>query len=141
MVEYITASQASKILGIAKRTILRWDKSGLLPVSEENREGQLRTRKYPLDKIEKIRDWRNLRKRELKHLRKLDEIQERKNKFLPLTPIDHLHPPRILNIKETEEMKQAYKDLHEWEKELHKIYAEYERFTEDYYRKVPEDEE
>ncbi|MEK7498182.1 MAG: MerR family transcriptional regulator [Patescibacteria group bacterium] len=137
--EYLTASQAAKIIGVNKKTLLRWDEAGLLPVSEEDREGVLRSRRYEREKVEKIAGWRRLRKREKIHLRKLGAINKWKNKYIPLKPIDLLNPPKGLTPDEFKDMKAAYKASREWNEELGRIDREYIKFTEDYYRKIPDE--
>lgn len=129
----ITTSEATKILGINKQTLFRWEKSGLLPTVE--REGPVEARMYDKAVIEEIARWRNFRKEEKAHLRKLDPIRTKLDSYLPLKPLDVFESPRILTQEEFLDMKKGYADLRKWQKKLNKIQENYWTFANDYFGK------
>ena len=129
----ITTSEATKILNINKQTLFRWEKSGLLPVVE--RSGSTEARMYDKEVIEEIARWRNFRKEEKAHLRKLGPIRSKLDSFLPLKPLDAFEQPKMLSQSDFLEMKKGYEDLRKWQKKLKKIQDNYWRFTTDYFGK------
>lgn len=129
----ISTSEATKILGINKQTLFRWEKSGLLPTVE--RAGSVEARMYDKDVIEEIARWRNFRKEERAHLRKLDPIRAKLDSYLPLKPLDAFEPPRVLSQEEFMDMKKGYSDLRKWQKKLSIIQKKYWTFANEYFGK------
>lgn len=117
----ITISQAAKILGLNKKTLVRWEEAGLLiPAREE----LSRLRVYDKSRIELIAKWIDLRQRHSEHLKKLDPIRKNLDKFIPKLPLDIQSP--VGNKRE--DMKKAFDDKRNWEAELKEIEKEYGEF-------------
>jgi DNA-binding transcriptional MerR regulator len=129
----ISTSEATRILGINKQTLFRWEKSGSLPAVE--RKGLTEARMYDKETIEEIAMWRNLRKEEKAHLRKLGKIREKLDSYLPTKPLDAFESPRMLSHAEFLDMKKGYEDLRKWEKKLDEIQESYWSFAKDYFGK------
>lgn len=123
----LTVSQAAKILGVNKKTLMRWDDDGWL---KAKRDPLNNARLYDEAVIRKIARWYDLRRRHREHLAKLSPIRKNVDRFLPTTPLDAVTPPKLHN---GEEMKLAYSELHKWEEEMKKIYEEYGEFTDRMY--------
>lgn len=134
---YVSAAEAAKIIGITKRTLLRWDKNGYLPVSSEMREGPMGARKYKKRDMEKIRDWRKYRKTERKLLRELRVVNRRKDKFIATKPLDVTESPKGYSYKE---MKEAYDAHRDWRKRYDEVSEKLAKFSEDWIGKIPDDE-
>jgi len=126
----ITTGKVAKVLGVTKRTFLRWDKEGIIPFE---REEISKTRLYNPFVIEKVKQWLDLRKKHKEHLKKLGPIRENLDQFITRKPLDPFNPPKLHRY---EDMKKAFDDLHRWEKELKEIYKEYAEFTEGFYGKL-----
>lgn len=128
----LTTSQAAKVIGVNKRTLMRWDKSGLL---KAKRELVSNIRIYDEEVVEKVRQWFQLRNKHKAHLRKLGPIRSKIDKYIVTQPLSWLEQPKIVSL---DEAKKAFNELHNWENQLEKIYKEYAEFTEDYYGKLEE---
>ncbi len=57
--EFLSAGEATRVLGVSVKTIQRWDKAGLLPVVRS----VTNQRRIPLDAIDQIRNGEGLRLR------------------------------------------------------------------------------
>jgi len=123
----LTISQAAKILGVNKKTLMRWDEAGWL---RAKRDPLNNARLYDEEVIWKVEKWYDLRRRHKEHLSKLKPIRENVDRFLPKTPLDLTTPTQLHKL---EDMKKAFDDLREWEKKQKEIYEEYSGFTDRMY--------
>lgn len=126
----INISDAAKIIGVSKRTLMRWDESRLL---KAKREIVSNIRVYDREIIEKVKRWFALRSKHRVHLRKLAPIRKGIDKYVVTQPLSWLDRPKITSL---EEAKKTFEKLHNWESKLKEIYKEYVEFTESYYGKL-----
>lgn len=129
----ITIGNAAKILGVNKKTLMRWDKSRLFPAT---REPVSNIRVYNQDQVENVLHWLALRKKHRAHLQKLVPIRQSLDRFITKQPFPLSGRPKLYKL---EEAKKAFNDLHNWENELKKIYKEYAGFNEYDYGKLEDD--
>lgn len=129
---YITIAEAAKILNVNKRTLMRWDEEGIFPAK---REEVSKIRIYDKNVIEKTAKWFDLRKREKEHLRKLPEINRKRNKVIPTAPLDPYKDPPGHTL---EELRSVYREYHDWKKKYDDLHKEHTEFTEDFYRRLKE---
>ncbi|OGH18714.1 MAG: hypothetical protein A3F31_00595 [Candidatus Levybacteria bacterium RIFCSPHIGHO2_12_FULL_38_12] len=121
----IKIGEAAKILGVNKKTLMRWDQSGLFPAK---REQVSNIRVYDKAIVEKANKWLDFRKREKEHLDKLAGINKKRDKFIPIIPLGSSSNPQVHSYKE---MKKVYGEYDDWKKkydELQKEDAEFEGF-------------
>lgn len=123
----MTIKRAAQYMGVSKKTLMRWDKAGLFPVQ---REEVSNIRYYDKSVLEKVVKWFDLRRREKEHLKKLSVINQKRSKFIPITPLDGVSNPKVQNY---EEMKQAYREYNEWKRKYDDLQEEYAQFTERFY--------
>jgi len=89
----ITASEASTILKISKRTLFRWEKEGKI---RSVRDGILKVRVYDKEYIEMVKKILELNNKEKEHLTKLPEILDQVKKhcleqdYIPGKPLKFL---------------------------------------------------
>jgi len=107
----ITAKVASSILGISKRTLLRWSDEGKI---RSKRDGILRVRVYDINYIEAVKKILELDRQENEHLKKLPEIRERvrgsllEREYIPGEPL------KIASESEMEASMRAFEDEEAW---------------------------
>lgn len=130
----IIISRAARILGVSKKTLMRWDKPGLFPAQ---RESVSNVRIYDKVRVEKLAKWFDLRERHLNHLRKLKPIKAECQWFISTRPLDPYNPPKGHNLTD---MKKAFDKMKQWQRDLDKLQKEYIEFTEDYYKKLKKNE-
>lgn len=106
----ILIGEAARMLGVSKRTLMRWDKPGKLPVE---RDPITNVRLYNLQDI-----------RVRAHLRKLPSIRKRVDEFISTAPLDPFRPLKPKPPKHFEEMKKAFEELKAWEKKYHQLMEE-----------------
>ena len=116
---YITIGQAAILLGVNKRTLMRWDESGKFPAK---REPISKTRFYDEQEITNHSLWFKLRRKHKNHNKKLGAIRSEVNKYISTQPLNLEAKPEFHNL---EEMKKAYDALNKWTKEDEKILEEY----------------
>lgn len=124
----LTIAQASEILGVNKKTLMRWDASGKFP---SKREGIIRY--YDEKDIQQHAQWFKLRRKHKEHNRKLGAIRKEVDRFTatqPLGPFDNPH------FHKYEDMKRAYDALRAWEQEDKKILEEYSQLPSGFKAKV-----
>ena len=126
----ITISQAAKILGVSKKTLMRWDKPGLFPA---RRESVSNVRIYDKEGVEKLAEWFDLRKKHLNHLKKLKPINDECRRFISTRPLDPYNPPKGHNLRD---MKKAFNKMKQWQCDLNELRKKYIEFMEDYYKKL-----
>lgn len=98
----ILIGEAAKILGVSKRTLMRWDEAGKL---SPERDSKGRNRLYDRQDVKK-----------LAHLRELPAIQKRIEQYAATTPLNPLVPSKPRQPDELEEMKEAFKSIRDWER-------------------------
>ena len=106
----ILIGEAAKILGVSKRTLIRWDKAGKL-VAGRNPKTNVR-----------LFDLHDMKLRA--HLRKLPSIQARVQQYAATIPLNPLEPLKPRPSSKLEDMKRAFEDRREWEKEWWKLLRE-----------------
>lgn len=121
--KHIRISEASKLLGVNKITLIRWDKDGLLITL---REPISNTRYYDEDKILNVKKWFDLRKKHRELLNRLEPLRKEVDKFISTTPLSEQKNPKIHKF---EEMKKAFDEMNKWEKEHEEILKEYSAFV------------
>jgi DNA-binding transcriptional MerR regulator len=115
----LTISQAAKLFGVDKKTLMRWDSSGEL---KANREPITNTRYYNSEEIKWQAYWYRLRVNHKNHNRKLTSIRKQADKFLAIIPLSEHQNSKVHNL---EEMNAAYKALRKWEAEHREIMSQY----------------
>jgi len=115
----LTISKAAKILGVSKKTLLRWDASGKFLAQREPNSGN---RYYDEQDIKNHAAWFTLRKKHRAHNRKLTAIRKEADKFLAISPLNPFEKPNFFDGKK---MKAAYDSLNKWEDEDKEIMKEY----------------
>ena len=126
----ITIGQAAKILGVSKKTLMRWDEPGLFPAQ---RESVSNVRIYDKEGVEKLAKWFDLREKHLNHLKKLKPVKDECQRFISTGPLDPHKPPKGYNLPD---MKKAFGKMKRWQRDLDKLQKQYIEFTEDYYKKL-----
>lgn len=119
---YLKISEAAKILGVNKMTLIRWDKEGLFPA---NREQISNIRYYDEAKVRKVAKWFKLRAKHRELLKRLDPIRKNLDRFIDTTPLSEQKNPTMHKF---EDMKKAFDDMNTWEKEHKEILKEYDGF-------------
>lgn len=76
---YITTSQAARILGVSKKTLMRWDKSGKF--SPRKREEVSRSRVYEESEVRDLRYLIDHEKRFRENLKRWKSIREELNPY------------------------------------------------------------
>ena len=103
----ILIGEAAKILGVSKRTLMRWDKAGR-PTSD--RDPRTKFRLYDLQEVKIVA-----------HLRKLPAIQAKIQRYAATTPLNPFAPIKPESPNKQEEIKKAFKNRRDWEKELWRL--------------------
>lgn len=120
----ITASRAASILGINKRTLFRWEKSGRL---KSRREGILGTRVYDKEYVEVAKKILDLNKVEEEHVKKLPRIRKDIEKNCLIQEYVPGKPLKFLSEKEIEDAMKAFDAEEAWLKKheqiLRKLYS------------------
>lgn len=125
----ISITEAANILGVSKKTLIRFDESGRFP-AERKSNGY---RVYDKTDIENHAFWFDLRRRHKEHNRKLNKIREEVDKYVSTQP---LGPFRKSEFHKYSEMKGAFDALHKWEKEDREILKEYGKLPEGFKAKT-----
>ena len=125
MSKIITSTQAAKLLGVTRRTLLRWEERKWLK-SQRDEQGN---RIYRADHVRLAKNvwdqWVNIRRYHREHLRKLPAIQREVERFIVTTPLESTRDPIGSNYKE---MKEAFREMEEWQRMSHWIHDQYDEF-------------
>lgn len=113
----LTISQASKVLGVNKKTLMRWEALGKFPAKWVDGK-----RYYDEKEIKEHAQWFRLRRKHRSHNRGLTAIRKEADKFLVTQPLGFMENPKF---HKSEDMKRAYDALHRWEEVDKKIMDEY----------------
>lgn len=126
MSDIITSTQAAKMLGVTRRTILRWEERKWLR-SQRDEQGN---RIYRADHVRLAKhvwdQWVSLRRYHREHLRKLPAIQKEVERFIVTTPLTGSEDGR--GLFSFEEMKEAFEKMKEWQEKSRQIHAMYDEF-------------
>jgi DNA-binding transcriptional MerR regulator len=126
----ITISQAAKIFGVNKKTLMRWEADKIyIP----EREPLSDIRYYDEFDVRQQAFWWKLRVRHKTHNRKLTAIRAECDKYLATQPLGPMDKPKFHKL---EDMKKAYDALHEWEEEHNRILQEYAKLPRGFKAKV-----
>lgn len=123
-------SQVSKILGVDKKTLMRWDNEGKYPAIREKHSN---IRLYDEIDIQNHALWFDIRRKHKAHLRLLPALNEERNKFINTKPLQPGESPKSFPLKE---MKKAYDAIHKWEDEENEILKEYTRVPDGFKHKI-----
>ena len=124
----ITASDASSILKISKRTLYRWGEEGRI---RNVRDGILKVRVYDKDYIEMVKSILELNKKEKEHLAKLPKIMDQVKKNL--LEQDYIPGKRLklMTSSDVEAAMKAFDDEEAWMREHKRILNELLSFPRD----------
>lgn len=118
---YITAAEASEILGISKRTLFRWEEEGRI---NSKREGILKVRLYDKDYITQSAEILRLNRLEKEHLAKLPAIRERVKQHLFVQDVHALHAGEPMKFMDVDAATKAFDDEEAWMAEHKRILNE-----------------
>lgn len=128
MESYITSTEAAELLGITRRTLLRWEEQKILR-SQRDEGGHRYYRKEHVLVARRVSDmWKAIRRRHRDHLRKLPAIQKEVQRFIVTTPLERTEDPVPFD---SEEMKRAFQAIEKWKKESRRIDQLYDDFYKD----------
>lgn len=119
----ININEASKILGVSKKTLIRFDEEGRFPAQRSTNGYRI----YDKTDIENHALWFALRRKHKEHNRKLKTIKDEVDKYISTQP---LGPFQKKGFHKLEGMKAAFERLHQWEEEHKEILKEYEKIPE-----------
>jgi len=124
----ITASDASAILKVSKRTLFRWGEKGRI---RSVRDGVLKVRVYDEGYIKMVKNILELDKKEREHLTKLPKIRDQVKKNL--MEQDYI-PGKPLKLSTSSDIKvamKAFDDEEAWMREHKRILNELFSFPRD----------
>lgn len=126
MESFITSTEAAELLGIARRTLLRWEERKWL----QSQRDEYGNRIYRADHVRLAKhvwdQWVNIRRYHREHLRKLPALQREVERFIVTTPLQGTEDGRgLFSFKE---MKEAFEKMEEWQEKNRQIHALYEKF-------------
>lgn len=127
---YITAAEASEILGVSKRTLFRWEEEGRI---ESKREGILKVRLYDRNHIIQSAKILRLNKLEKEHLAKLPAVREKVKQHLFVQDVHAGEPLRFMDV---EAASKAFDDEEVWMDEHKRILNELFLYPRDRLRKL-----
>ena len=122
-------AKAASLLGINKKTLIRWDAEGKFPATRDKSGA----RWYDEVEIANHAMWFKLRRKHRAHNRLLTAIRSECDKYLVTQPLGPMENPKFHKL---EDMKKAYDDLHKWEEENRKIIKEYSKLPEGFHAKL-----
>ncbi len=125
MNEYISSGKAAELMGITRRTLIRWEEQGILESQRDKNGNRYYSRDHVLVARRVSDQWKKLRRLHREHLRKLPAIQKEIERFISTKPLERTRDPEPLNFEET---KAAFKAMRDWEQEnkrIHKLYHEF----------------
>lgn len=125
----INVTEASKILGISKKTLIRFDEDGRFP-AQRSANGY---RIYDRVDIENHALWFSLRRKHKEHNRKLKKIQDEVDKYITTQPLGPFQKSKFHRLGD---MRAAFEQLHDWEEEHKEILKEYEKIPEGFKAKT-----
>ncbi|OGM26852.1 hypothetical protein A2627_05555 [Candidatus Woesebacteria bacterium RIFCSPHIGHO2_01_FULL_39_28] len=132
-IDKITIAEAAKILGVNKKTLMRWDALGKFPSEREALSG---IRYYDKADVLNHAVWFKLRKKHKENLRELDVIRKEVDKYIVTQPLGPFDKPHFHKL---EDMAKAFDNLHKWEREHKKILEEYSTLPLGFHAKVDPD--
>lgn len=126
MSNIITSTQAAKLLGVTRRTLLRWEERKWLRSQRDDHGNRI----YRADHVRLAKNvwdqWVALRRYHREHLRKLPAIQKEVERFIVTTPLEGTEDGRGLFT--FQEMKKAFGKMEEWQEGSRRISAMYDKF-------------
>lgn len=128
MNDIISSTEAANLLGVTRRTLLRWEERKWLRSDRDERgnriyrESHVRLAKHAWDQ------WVNIRRYHREHLRKLPAIQKEIERFIVTTPLRVTDDGKLWNSKDLSDMKEAFKKMDEWQNKSRKIHSMYDDF-------------
>jgi len=117
----LTISQTAKLLGVDKKTLMRWDKEGKFSAK---REKVSNTRYYDDEDVYNHALWFEIRRKHKAHLRLLHDVRKEVDRFIRTSPLNPMENPKSFRLVD---MKKAYEALHKWEEEDLAISEEYNK--------------
>ncbi len=126
----LTISQAAQILGVNKKTLMRWDAAGKFPAIKDPKTG---ARYYEEKDIQDHALWFNIRRRHKAHNKLLTSIRKEADRFSATIPLD---AGAITGLHNAKEMQKAYGALRTWEKKHKEILKEYSKLPPEFHHKV-----
>jgi len=124
----ITASDASAILKVSKRTLFRWEEGGRI---RSVRDGILKVRVYDRGYIEMVKNILELDKKEKEHLKKLPEIRDQVKKHLLEQDYIPGKPLKLSTSSDIEAAMKAFDGEEAWMREHKRILSELFSFPRD----------
>lgn len=126
----LSISQAAQILGVNKKTLMRWDAAGKFPAIKDSKTG---ARSYEEKDIQDHAQWFNIRRKHKAHNRLLTAIRKEVDRFSATIP---LNAGAISGLHNVKDMQKAYSSLRTWEKKHKEILKEYSKLPTGFYHKV-----
>jgi len=125
-------AKAANLLGVNKKTLMRWDAEGKFPAIRDKSGARL----YDDTEIVHHAGWFKLRRKHRAHNRLLTAIRSEVDKYLITQPLGPMENPKFHKY---EDMKKAYDSLHEWEEEDKKILKKYAKLPKGFKANVDPD--
>lgn len=125
MSKYITSTQAAKLLGVTRRTLLRWEERKWLRSHRDEqghriyREDHVRWAKHVWDQ------WVSIRRHHREHLRKLPAIQREVERYIVVTSLERTKDKTPFDRGE---MKEAFRKMKAWQEEARRTHEMYDQF-------------
>jgi len=124
--ELITSSEAAKIMGITRRSLLRWEEKGWITAVSRDANGNRVYHPHHLKWAAVMYErWENIRRHDRKHLRKLTPIQRRMSRLIRTQPLERTHHPEPLDFNELKEVLILMDEWRSEHKKIQKIYADF----------------
>ena len=125
MTEYITSTQAAKLLGVTKRTILRWEEKKWLASERDDRGSRIYKEEYVCWAKRLSDEWEKVRIRHRNHLKKLPAIQREVQRFIVTKPLQWTDEPILHDLNE---MQKSFDAMNKWKEEMDWINRMYDDF-------------
>ncbi len=126
----LTVSQAAEVLGVDKKTLMRWDNEGKYPAIREKHSN---IRLYDETNVRNHALWFKIRRRHKAHIRLLPPLNKERNRFIRTLPLQPGENPKMFPYVE---MKKAYDAINKWGEEEKEILKEYSKIPEGFRPKV-----
>jgi len=107
----LAIAQTAELLGVDKKTLMRWDKEGKFPAKREKLSN---IRYYDDEDVSNHALWFEIRRKHKAHLRLLHDVRKETDKFIRTSPLNPMENPKTFRLAD---MKKAYEALHNWEEE------------------------
>lgn len=131
----ITTKEASRILGISKRTLFRWEQERRI---KSTREGILNIRVYDRQYITMVKKLLDLDKRIRKHNTKLPEILVQIRKHQLEQVYNPGRPLKLFSSSDLKSMGKAFDDEEAWDAEHKRQIIELGQLLQEFRTKFPD---